>query len=69
MMNGLVVKRGEVFLARKGPKSAALDAYGNRWSKELQAARVFADIDIACGAAKRVGGIVRRMRDGKLVEE
>lgn len=68
MMNGLVVRRGEYFLARKGTKSARPDASGNFWSKELQAARVFQTHDAACRAARKFGGVVRLMRDGKTAD-
>lgn len=68
MMNGLVVRRGEKFLAKKGCKSAKPDASGNFWSKEIQAARVFMNHDAACRAARKFGGVVRLMRDGKTQE-
>ena len=68
MMNGLVVKRGESYLARKGTKSARPDAGGIFWSKEVQAARVFQTHDAACRAAKKFGGVVRLMRDGKTLD-
>ena len=65
MMNGLIVKRGEVYLARKGTRSARPDADGVFWSKELQAARIFQTHDRACRAARKFGGVVRLLRDGK----
>lgn len=65
MMNGLVVKRGEVYLARKGTRSARPDASGIFWSKELQAARVFQTHDAACRAARKFGGVVRLLREGR----
>ena len=68
MMNGLVIRRGEYYLARKGTKSARPDASGNFWSKELQAARVFSDYNAACRAAKQHGGVVRIMKDGRAEE-
>ena len=68
MMNGLVVKRGETYLARKGTKSARPDAGGIFWSKEVQAARVFTTHDAACRAARKFGGVVRLMRDGKTLD-
>lgn len=68
MMNGLVIRRGEKFLAKKGCKSAKPDASGNFWSKEIQAARVFMNHDAACRAARKFGGVVRLMRDGKTQE-
>jgi hypothetical protein len=68
MMNGLVIRRGEYYLARKGTKSARPDASGNFWSKELQAARVFMSHDAACRAARKFGGVVRLMRNGRTEE-
>ena len=68
MMNGLVIKRGEKYLARKGCKSAKPDASGTFWSGELQAARVFMNHEAACRAARRFGGVVRLMRDGKAMD-
>ena len=68
MMNGLVIRRGEYYLARKGTKSARPDASGNFWSKELQAARVFLNHDVACRVARHCGGIVKIMKDGRVVE-
>ena len=68
MMNGFVVKRGEVYLARKGCRSAKPDAGGIFWSKELQAARVFMNNDAACRAARKFGGVVRLMREGRAEE-
>ena len=68
MMNGLVVKRGGLYLARKGTKSAKPDAGGIFWSKELQAARVFMNHDAACRAARKFGGVVRLMRNGRAEE-
>lgn len=65
MMNGLVVKRGEVYLARKGTRSARPDASGIFWSKEIQAARVFQNHDAACRAARKFGGVVRLLREGR----
>ena len=65
MMNGLVVRRGEYFLARKGTKSAKPDASGNYWSAEIQAARVFNNHDAACRAARKFGGVVKLMRGGR----
>ena len=68
MMNGMVIKRGDNYLARKGCKSARPDASGTFWSGELQAARVFMNHDAACRAARRFGGVIRLMRDGRAVE-
>ena len=68
MMNGMVIKRGDKYLARKGCKSAKPDASGTFWSGELQAARVFTTHDAACRAARKFGGVVRLMRDGKAMD-
>ena len=68
MMNGLIIRRGDRYLARKGCKSARPDAGGIFWSKELQAARVFTTHDAACRAARKFGGVVRLMRDGKTMD-
>jgi hypothetical protein len=68
MMNGLIIKRGDKYLARKGCKSAKPDASGNFWSKELQAARVFQDHEHACRAARKFGGVVKLKKDGRVTE-
>ena len=68
MMNGLIIKRGDKYLARKGCKSARPDADGIFWSRETQAARVFMTHDAACRAAKKFGGIVKLMKDGRSQE-
>ena len=68
MMNGLIVKRGDRYLARKGCKSAKPDASGAFWSREIQAARVFTTHDAACRAARKFGGVVRLMQGGRAVE-
>lgn len=68
MMNGLVIRRGEYYMARKGTKSARPDASGNFWSKELQAARVFMNHDAACRAARKFGGVVKLKREGRVQE-
>ena len=68
MMNGLVVKRGTEYLARKQCKSTYTDENGYNWSAEVQAARVYQNHDTACRAARRVGGTVRMMKDGRVVE-
>ena len=65
MMNGLIIKRGEMYLARKGCKSARPDAGGTFWSQEIQAARVFMNHDAACRAARKFGGIVKLKKDGR----
>ena len=67
MRNGLVVKRGVEFLARKG-KRVRIDEAGYCWSEDIQKARVFADHDHACKAARMAGGVVRTMKDGKAVD-
>lgn len=68
MMNGLVVRRGGLYLAMKGTRSARPDAGGIFWSKELQAARIFSNHDAACRAARKFSGVVRLMRDGKTMD-
>ena len=68
MMNGLVIKRGDKYLAKKGCKSGRPDADGRFWSAELQAARVFMSHDAACKAARKFGGVVKLMKNGKAVE-
>ena len=65
MMNGLVIKRGDKYLARKGCKSARPDAGGIFWSSEIQAARVFMNHDTACRAARKFGGVVQLKKTGK----
>ena len=68
MMNGLVIKRGEYFLAKLSAKSAFRDERGNLWSRELKAARVFQNHDMACRVARHCGGIVRMKTNGRVVE-
>jgi hypothetical protein len=68
-MNGLIVKRGDKYLARKGCKSARPDDGGNYWSREVQAARVFLNHDAACRAARKFGGIVKLMKNGRMEGE
>lgn len=65
MMNGLIIRRGEKYLARRGCKSARPDASGVFWSSEIQAARVFRDHDAACRAARKFGGVVQLKRIGQ----
>ena len=67
MRNGLVVKRGVEFLARKG-KKVRIDEAGYCWSEDIQKARVFLDHDHACKAAWLAGGVVKTMKDGKAVD-
>ena len=66
MMNGLIIKRGDKYLARRGCKSARPDASGTFWSMEIQAARVFMNHDAACRAARKFGGIVKLKKDGRV---
>ena len=66
MMNGLIIKRGDKYLARKGCRSARPDASGNFWSAEIQAAKVFANHDAACRAARKFGGVVKLKKDGRI---
>lgn len=68
MMNGLVIRRGKEYLARKTCKSTYADENGHNWSTELQAARVYMNHDTACRAARRVGGTVHMLKDGRVVE-
>ena len=68
MMNGLVVKRGTEYLARKQCKSTYTDENWYNWSAEVQEARVYQNHETACRAARRVGGTVRMMKDGRVVE-
>ena len=68
MMSGLIVKRGTEYLARKNAKSTYADDCGWCWSAELQAARVYQNHESACRAARRVGGTVRMLKDGRVVE-
>ena len=68
MMNGLVIKRGDRYMARKGCRSARPDASGIFWSTEIQAAKVFMNHDVACRAARKFGGVVRLMRNGRTEE-
>lgn len=65
-MDGLVVRRGEYYVARISARSSFYDSKGNLWSKELQAARVFFNARLAEQEAKRVSGEVKRKKDGRL---
>ena len=67
MRNGLIVKRGVEFLARKG-KKVRIDEAGYSWSDDIQKARVFMDHDHACKAERLAGGVVKTMKDGRAVE-
>ena len=68
MMNGLIVRRGKEYLARKNAKSTYCDDRGWCWSEEVQAARVYQNHDTACRLARRVGGTVRMLKDGRVVD-
>ena len=82
MMNGLIVKRGTEYLARKNCKSTYADDFGWCWSTEAQAARIYREQrsaemaariyqnhDTACRAARQVGGVVRMMKNGRVEEQ
>ena len=66
MMNGLVIKRGDLYLARKQCSTSKPDGAGNCWSVEIQAARVYQSYALARKRAKECGGVVRTMADGRL---
>lgn len=68
MMDGFIVRRGTEYLARKTCKSTYADDCGWCWSTELQAARIYQEQRSAMMAARRVGGLVRRMKDGRVEE-
>jgi hypothetical protein len=68
MMDGFIVRRGKEYLARKNCKSTYADDCGWCWSTELQAARVYANHVSACRAARKVGGTVRMLKNGRVVE-
>ena len=67
MLNGLVIKRGTEYCARKSTK-VRMDPDGSCWSEDIQKARVFLNHDQACRTARRVGGTVRLMTNGKVEE-
>ena len=67
MRNGLIVKRGVEFLARKG-KKVRIDEAGYCWSEDIQKAVVFKDYDRAYWTARMVGGVVQRIKDRKAVD-
>ena len=67
MRNGLIVKRGVEFLARKG-KKVRIDEAGYCWSEDIQKARVYLNFDSACRTAYRSGGKVRTLKDGRVEE-
>ena len=68
MTDGFIVRRGKEYLARKNCKSTYADDCGWCWSEELQAARVYREQRSAEMAARRVGGTVRTMKDGRVEE-
>ena len=68
MMDGLVIRRGQAFLARKQAKTARLEEDGFYWSTEIQDARVYRDFDSACRTATRCGGRVLIKKNGKAEE-
>lgn len=68
MTNGFIVRRGMEYLARKSCKSTYADDCGWCWSAEVQAARIYREQRSAEMAAQRVGGTVRMMKDGRVVE-
>lgn len=67
-MDGIIVRRGDLYVARISAKSSFYDSKGNLWSKELQAARVFTNMEVAAREARRIGGEVKRKKDGRLEE-
>lgn len=67
MMNGLVIKRGAEYAARK-MKNVRTDEAGLCWTEDIQKARVFLDHEHACRAARRCGGTVLSMKDGRVQE-
>ena len=68
MMNCYVVRRGKEYLARKNCKSTYADDCGWCWSTEQQAARTYKEERSAMMAARRVGGTVRAMINGRVEE-
>ena len=68
MMDGFIVRRGTEYLARKTCKSAYADDCGWIWSTESQAARIYREQRSAEMAARRVGGTVRTIKDGRVIE-
>ena len=66
MMDGFIVRRGKEYLARKNCKSTYADDCGWCWSAEVQAARIYREQRSAEMAARRIGGTVRRMKDGRV---
>ncbi len=68
MTDGYIVRRGKEYLARKNCRSTYADACGWCWSEELQAARIYREQRSAEMAARRVGGVVRMMKNGRAEE-
>lgn len=66
MTDGFIVRRGKEYLARKNCKSTYADDCGWCWSEELQAARIYKEQRSAEMAARRVGGTVRTMKNGRV---
>lgn len=69
MTDGFIVRRGKEYLARKNCKSTYADDCGWCWSEELQAARIYREQRSAEMAARRVGGTVRMMKNGRVEEQ
>ena len=67
MRNGIVIRRGIEYLARK-TKKVRTDGAGFCWSPDIQKARAFKDHGSSCRTARITGGIVRQMTDGKVSE-
>ena len=65
MMNGIVIRRGKEYLARKS-KKARMDEDGMYWSGDSQKARIYMDYDKACRTANRIGGTVELMQNGRV---
>ena len=65
-MNGMVIRRGQEYFAKKKAKSAWDDEHGFSWSSELQAARVYREYATAYRAARKVGGTIRVMKNGRV---
>jgi len=68
MRDGFIVRRGMEYLARKECKSTYADDCGWCWSAEVQAARVYREETSATMAARRVGGVVRELKNGRAEE-
>ena len=67
MKNGVVIRRGTEYLAKKG-KNVRTDEAGYCWSEDIQKARVYLNFDSACRTAYRSGGKVRTLKDGRVEE-